>query len=510
LTGGSRTALPRQQTLRAAIEWSHALLGERERALLRRLSIFAGGCTLEAAETVCAGHAAVAWSGVPADEVLDLLAQLANKSLLTVTEQGGQTRYSLLETLRAYGRDKLAAYDEVARAARRHGAWCLALATEAEAARSGPAQGGWLERLETEHDNLRAALAWGLAGEAVGMEMETEPDAITPDVGLRLAVLLRWFWDVRGHLSEGRRWLERALTVHSAADPLWRAQALTGAGRLAERQGDYTQARRLYEESLTLWRALEDRRGIANSLIGLGVVASCQGDLAGATAIFAESLALDRALGYQPGMTISLNNLGGVAYYQGDYERARALFAESLAIGREIGDTRTIAMALNNLGDVAQQQGQHQEAMERLEQALAAYRSLGDKGGIALTTHSLGVIASLRGEYGSALAYLGQSLRLRREMGDKPGCIEGLEDIAAVDVAQGRVERAARLLGTAEAAREVVGVALLPANRPAYERAMAALRQRLDARRHDALWAKGRAMTLDDAIAAALNEIVPQ
>ncbi len=259
LTGGSRDTLPRQQTLRALIDWSYDLLTESEKTLLRRLSVFAGGWTLSAAEVVCAGEPVEDW------EVLDLLTALVDKSLVVAEPLGDGTRYRLLETVRQYGGDRLGESGE-AEAVRGRSASCfLALAEEAEPQLQGPEQGSWLVRLEAEHDNLRSSLAW------------EEQSAAGAEAGLRLAGSLWRFWFVRGHLSEGRQWLGRALarTKPGAAGPdgasggeatATRGKALNGAGNLAWSQSDYAGARALYEEGLTVRRQLRDQGGISYSL----------------------------------------------------------------------------------------------------------------------------------------------------------------------------------------------------------------------------------------------------
>ncbi|MBM3459804.1 MAG: tetratricopeptide repeat protein, partial [Armatimonadetes bacterium] len=316
LTGGSRTALPRLQTLRALIDWSYDLLSAAEQALLCRLSVFAGGWTLDAAEQVCTGEGVEAW------EVLDLLTGLADKSMVVAAEQEGATRYRLLETVRQYGQDRLRERDEEAAWRDRHLAHYLALAEEAAPELTGREQAAWLVRLETEHDNLRAALEW--SGETGG----------GAESGVRLAGALWRFWEMHGHFTEGREWLARVLDAGAGTAPVVRAEALNGAGNLANDQGDYAAARAFHQESLAIRRGLGDRRGIAGSLNNLGNVACDQSDYGAARALLEESLAIKRELGDQRGIAGSLGNLGRTVVEQGDYAAARALQEESLAIGR--------------------------------------------------------------------------------------------------------------------------------------------------------------------------------
>ena len=448
LTGGSRTALPRQQTLRAAIDWSHNLLSKKERVLFRRLSVFVGGFTLEAAEAVCTGK------GVEAAEVLDVLTHLVDKSLVVVDEQPGEARYRLLDTVRQYGRDRLLESKEAPVVRQRHRDWYLGLAERAEPELHGPDQGVWLDRLETEHDNLRAALEWSFGG--------GEPEA-----GLRLAQALHYFWLARGYLSEGRRWLEEALSGSSGASTPARANALFAAGLLANFQGDYERAAALAEESLSLSRALGYKEGIALSLFSLGAGARVEGDLERAIGLFRESLALFRELGDQLRIAFSLRNLGITVGAQGDYEQAATLVEESLALSREMGYKRYAALSLVSLGSLASRRGEYGRATALLEESLVLVRGL----------------------------------RLNLLVGS---CLEGL---AAVVCAQGQFERAARLYGAAEALREAVGVRLWPDGLAEHNRNVAAVRTGLGGEAFTSAWAQGRAMTPAQAIAYALREV---
>ncbi|MBI3660514.1 tetratricopeptide repeat protein, partial [Candidatus Acetothermia bacterium] len=434
LTGGSRTALPRQQTLQALIDWSYDLLSESERVLWRRLSIFAGGWTLEAAEMVCVGESIAEY------DVLDLLTQLVDKSLVIMEEKSGEGRYRLLETVRQYGYEKLVKAVEVKLIRDRHLDFFLKFAEEAEPKLQGAEQKLWLNRLETEHDNLRAVLAWSV---------ESSEKAET---GLQLAGVLWRFWEVRGHFTEGRRWLEEALT-RTPARTAARAKALNGGGNLALDQGDYIAARLLYQESLAIQRELENKGGIAASLHNLGNVAYMQGNFTEARSLYEESLAIKRELGDQRGIAYSFGNLGGVAHDQGDYIAARSFHLESLAIKRNLGDKRGIAASINNLGEVARAQGDYTEARSLYEESLAIKRELGDKRGITFSLNNLGNVAYAQGDYVSARAFYQESLSIQRELVDKQRIAESLEGLAGVDCAEGQCERATQLLAAAKSLR---------------------------------------------------------
>jgi non-specific serine/threonine protein kinase len=345
LTGGARDALPRQRTLRAALDWSYDLLREAEQLLLDRLAVFAGGCTLPAAEVVGAGQGIEDW------EVLDLLGSLVNKSLVQTDERvAGELRYGLLETVRQYGQERLSARGGVAAVRDRHLALYLLLAEETEPQLTGPEQVTWLDRLETEHDNLRAALAWAR-------------DQRRAEEGLRLAGALWRFWDMRGYFDEGRTWLEAALASGEGGAPAVRARALNGAGYLSYLQGDFEHATALHEAALTLARGIGDKQIIASSL----------------------------------------NYLGRVVETQGEYGRATALLDEALALAREVGDTQVIATSLTCLGWMAQCQGEYERAADLHRESLVLYRQMGDKAGIAWALDCAGGIARQRGEFGRSL-----------------------------------------------------------------------------------------------------------
>jgi predicted ATPase/uncharacterized protein HemY len=489
LTGGSRTALQRQQTLRASIDWSYDLLCEPERCLLRRLSVFAGGWTLEATEAVCSDRglrirdseapAAVGdpTSSIQSEEVLDLLQGLVEKSLVVYEEQDGcpldGARYWMLETVRQYASERLLEEGEAEAIRARHLDYFLGLAEAAEPHHlTGAQRGEWLERLETEHDNLRAALDWALSeaegrgsetGETGGVEgpaprtsetIDPQPGSPHPlhsrfaaypvrgreatiprrEAALRLAAALFCFWTTRGHLTEGRERLALALASATGAvteGPV-RAKALDAAGYLASCQADYEAARALHEESLAIKREFGDLSGIARSLDYLGVVAHEQEEYGTARSRFEESLAIRRELGDRLAIADSLNHLGMVAYEQGDYAAARAPHEESLAIRRELGDRSGIAYSLNHLGFIARGQGEYAAARALHEQALAIRRELGDRSGIAYALDHLGRVAQEQADYESARALYEESLAIRRELGERSAIANSLNHLGMV------------------------------------------------------------------------------
>jgi predicted ATPase/DNA-binding CsgD family transcriptional regulator len=485
LTGGSRSALPRQQTLRAAMDWSYDLLSAQEQACFRRLSVFAGSFSLAAAEAICAGEPG------EADDVLAVLSSLIEKSLVLMEERRGEARYRLLETMRQYGQDKLQECAEVAQERRTHRDWYARLAEQAEAETLSARQQSVFERLEAEHENLRVALGWSLEHQ----EAET-----AAQIG---AGIFR-FWLVRGYMSEGRSFLERALSGFSAKNAV-RAQALNVAAILASLQDDYTTARTLVQESLQLSRELAERQQTGYALYILGRLSRLEGNYAGAVSFFEESLALFREVGQQHDLALVLSGLGLTLLYLGEYERATVFCEESLALSRALGDARGIASWLTNLGVIMLARGDDKRAQELCEESLAIRRKLGYKGGCAHTLTVLGRIALDQGKYERSTACYQESLALRQQTGEQEGIATALEGLAAVAGRQGQAVRAARLSGAASSLRTLLGAPLPPIDRPSYEQTVAAVRAQLDEPTFLNAWTEGQAMPREEAIAEAVQ-----
>jgi predicted ATPase/DNA-binding NtrC family response regulator len=504
LTGGGRTAVPRQQTLRAALDWSHDLLSPPERTLLRRLSVFTGGFTLEAVEAVCGG------SGVEGPPVLDLLAPLVDKSLVIVEAAVPVARYRLLETIWEYCRERAIEAGEVAWLRGRHQAWFLALVEEAEVKGRGAEQVAWLDRLETEYDNLQAALSW------------RDPDHANDGPRLRFAGALWRFWEVRGRLREGRGWLEGILAETGRGEPAARARALNGAGNLARDLGDYARAAEHHAEALALRREIGDIRGLASSLNNLGAIAHDQARYGPAEAYYSEALPAWRQAGDQEGLGVTLNNLGRARRFQGDYESAAALGRQSLGVFQAVGHSWGMARALNSLANTAHYQGDVAGARPLYEESLRLRRHVGDRQGIGVSLNSLALLSGLAGDHevaqhlaeeglllrrdggdrrgiGGSLLTLGrlalwrpdldaadrlarESLAIGSELGDRLGRACCLEVLAEVAFAQGQHGRAARLLAAAVNERQSIGAPRPPIERDHHERLLASLRERLGAR----------------------------
>lgn len=496
LTGGKRTAPPRQQTLEATLDWSYALLSETERRLLQHLSVFAGSCTLEAAELICADNA------LAPDKVLDALTQLVDKSLVTVDRlEGTETRYRLLETIRHYARAKLAEAGASNRTRDRHLDYFLRWAEEAAPHLNGPDQPVWLGHFDAEHDNLRAALEWSQLYDA------------TAALGLRLATACGYFWRLRGYLSEGRKQLFTVLTQAGAQmrTPT-RARALYRAATLAYMQSDYPATRKLGEESLAIWRELghTDRIEVADTLDVLGELATEEGDYEAAPELFKEALAIYKKNGNTQGISEMLLQLGWAAMRIGDYEQATSRLEEALPLFRELGNTAMIAFGLAGLGELAIRQGFYERAASLLEESLALRQELGEKWGIGASLGSLGWVALRQGNFEQTKAYLEESLTMRIEISDIGGAAWCLEKFAESALIQGQtapaplrsdlLRRAVCVYGTAAAIRAPVNSVIDPVDLPEYESNLATLRAALGEEVFASAWLEGNNLTLEEGI----------
>ena len=486
LTGGRRTALPRHQTLMATMDWSYSLLAEQERLLFRRLSVFAGGFTLEAAEAVCTDE------GIKQGEILDVLARLVDKSLVVVEAHRGEGRYRLLETIRQYAREQLREAGEVARLQERHWAWYTGLVARAEPELLGPRQVVWFNRFESEHDNLRATLRYLLERGEVAIAARIFGGAF-------------WhFWLYRGYLTEGRTILERILAQFSEQTSM-RAWVLLNAGLSARFQGDSTRATILLEEGLTLSRTLSEPQLIAYFLYSLGELRYSRGDYEQATTLYEECLPLLRELRDKVVLPLALSRWSEILLTQGEYERSRALCEEGLALAREMGAPDKIAGSLTDLATALLEQGNHEQVRALCEESLVIWQQLGHKAGCAHTLTILGRLALQQGDVERATRCYQESLALRQETGEKEGIAAALEGLARVAAVQGQTRSAAQLYGAAEALRTVMGTPLPPGERASHEHAVATVCADLDEAAFAQAWAVGRAMPLEQAIAAAVQ-----
>ncbi len=536
LTSVARDVPARQQTLRNTIAWSYHLLDIQEQRLFRRLSVFTGNCPLAAVEALCAAL------GDGEASVLDNVASLLDKSLLQRLErQGKELWLTLLETVREYGLEVLGASEEMEATQHAHATYYLRLAEEAEQELEGPQQVAWLERLEHDYDNIRTAMRWSV--EQARSEEVGDSIGDGGEMALRFGGALQRFWMIRGHVTEGRTFLEEALARSKGIVTPGRAKALKAAARLSLVQGDYQRGEVLCEESLTLYRELEDTAGEAFSLYLLGIVAWRKGQSASARKLSEEALALSRAANDRELVASSLFQLAYMASFQGAYTSARDLYKENLALNRELGNKRGIAQSLFSLAQVLLVSQVDQEAVPALlEEGLGLSKELGFKEGIAtwlslsgqvalssgdaLAARSLleeslilsqeighrhGTVASLAllarvaahlGEFTAARALYEESLTITREIGDTlntASCLEGLAEVAA---AQGDPMWAAHLLSAAEALRDIMGTPIPPVERPLYERSVVTIRSQLGENVYAKACIEGRSMTPEQAVIA--------
>ncbi len=561
--------VPHHRTLTAAIDWSHALLGEREQTLFRRLGVFANGWSSEAAEAVCADPL------LNQDEILDGLSALVDASLVQFTEHAGEGRHRFLESIRQYAAEKLSASGELEALQARHAAWSVTFSSHAYSSLKGPDQEVWMHRLDREHDNLRAALRWAIDHR----EMSTALD---------LAGDLGYYWHEQGYLREGSRWLSEIIADSVAVlRDLWprRARVLNYAGILAYLLGQNDNAVEHYQAALGIWRALDDRRGIAQLLANLGMVAHYAGDYQQAARYLEEALPLIRETGDRANLAATLNELATLRKDSGDHTQAVPLYEESLALFRAEGNRLYVAGLQENLADVACLRGRYADAARAATESLLTFRELGDKTHVIECLELLARIARCQGELGRAAALLDEALRLSREvedpwsnasvmgalgrvalergdvqeavslcaqslamhreldhrqavaavlatlaeaaqhqqdwqragqhcaeslaiyrdMGSKVGIIESLEGIAGLAVRHGRGADAAALLCAAATSREAIEAPLPPADAPAVNGALDAARARLTASAFSEAWAEGQSLDLDQAAARALD-----
>ena len=506
LTRGANDLPDRQRTLRGAIDWSYSLLNEGERTLFRRLGVFMGGRLLEAIEAICL------LPGEPELDMLEVVGSLVDKSLLKrETDEEGEPRFYMLWTIREYALERLEESGEAKRIREQHAAYYAALADNAAPALTSARREGWLIRLDAELYNLRAAMQWSLAGsEAPQLESETGDKA---EIALRIAGALHWYWYLRGRISEGRDWLERAFAATQASElgdvgKAARARALEAAGRLALVQSDHALILQRLEESVALWRDLGNKRGLAYALTHLGgttVYFDRKYESGGPTLIskaiqlFKEiddkwglayaldymgdaitltggsheevagykqqSLILYRDLNDRWGIASMLTELGYVAIKQEDYVSARKRLEEGLAMTRAVGDKRYIALAEAVLAEVVWHMGNPIEARKLYIESLALYRELGDRLAEANMLRNLGHVAHRDGDAREAGRFYRQSLRIARDVGNKPNIALLLTGLAGLVGSLDKPREAAQLLGAADALLESTGGRLPPTDR---------------------------------------------
>jgi predicted ATPase/transcriptional regulator with XRE-family HTH domain len=488
LTSSSAVILPRHQTLRAAVDWSYDLLSDTERRFFARLSVFPGGWTVPAAEQVCSG------AGIDEDEALDLLGGLVEKSLVTVDEQHGVLRYRLLETLRVYAWEKLEEFGEADSVCEQRESWLMALAEQPVPEHEGPELTAYLLRLELEVDNFRAALAWRLGA------------GVAPEQGLRLAAALGPFWEGQGGNAEGLRWIERFLAACPDAPAPIRASALFQSGKLASWSADYVQAVERFETSLALYEQTNDPRAAAAVRFWMADSLRFLGDNERAGELLTEALTLYRGLEDQPGIARTLRELAMVAMFQGDFERAESLCEESLALYRMMGDRLGMSQPLSVLVRTMFASRDYARAAEYAEQALALSEEIASRQFRATLLVDAGMVQSALGFPDRALELERESLRVVRDSGTKMTIHTCLGAIGAALHRTGQSERGARLLSASVALLNSLTAPIAEAYRPLYEATMRSVQRRMDPDTFAAAWEAGQALSLDAAIAEALDE----
>ncbi len=474
------------RTLRAAIDWSYRLLSPELQRFFERLSVFRGTWGLDAAGTVCAAD-----DPVLAGRSDQLLADLQAHSLILAEERGAEMRFRMLETLRDYAWERLVERGETAAVCLRHAEHFLGIAEE-----SGAHQRGWekqvrLDVLDLEHDNLRAALSW--AAESA------------PAIEARLAAALAFFWETRGHSREGRRHLDAVLARSTPLPPATRASLLHGAARLAWFQGDFPRADAILQEALDLHRAIGEKQGTAAILSALADVAHRRADVARSCALLRESLSLCRELGDTAGAAGALYRLGMSLSDYGDHLGAEPLLKESLEMARAMGDQALTSAVMGMLGHVIFRQGRLPEARATLERALATGREANDKWAACFARWSLGNLALTEGDVATASAVFREGMPVILGMGNRWGVAYGLESFGYLAAAMQQFDRAARLLGAAQALREAIGAPLPPANTGIFEHVAGQLQLALGEDAFPRLWAEGRTLSLEEAASYAME-----
>ena len=525
LTGGARTALPRQQTLRALIDWSYNILEENERLLLRRLSVFAGGWTLEAAEEVCEGDE------IESFDVLDLLSQLVNKSLVVVTDKSksGETRYRMLETIRQYAREKLAETGGGESIRDKHLAYFVKLTEQAKPEIHRSNQVFWLNKLDDDLDNLRVSLEHSSSGDG--------------EAGLRITTNIVRFWFLRSTVNELKNWLEQLLQRYSKLDQL-HATALAVQSECVVENGNFDEARLLAEQSLELVRTLHDKKAEAFSLMVLGKINSMQGNLETGYSLIQESLKLYRGLKDTRGQANALTWLG---FNTNDMERSKSFAREAVELYRELGDVERVAGYLSKLAEKTIWEGDFSSQVASwLEEAQMIYAQLGDKSGKAFTLDLFGRLAFWQANYEQARTFIKESAVLHKQMGSlnmelwshahlayvvlrqgeviqaqslfkkvihyfqKTNNVIGIafviEGLASLYANQSQSERAVRLFAWADAMREKLGDRRPPVEQGSVDKDLATIRSQLPEKEFDDFSEKGRTMTVEQAVALALEE----
>jgi predicted ATPase/DNA-binding winged helix-turn-helix (wHTH) protein len=488
LTTGALDLPERQQTLRNAIEWSHSLLNEAEQKLLRRLSVFAGGCSLEAAEAVCNTGRDL---GV---DIFEGLSSLVDKNLVQRSDRGQtEPRFVMLETIREYATERLIESGEQPASRRAHAAYCLVLAEEGNPELSSDDRTNWLRQCDLEIDNLRSALDWLFQAADLGW-------------GFRLCVALFRFWDMREHLSEGRARLEAVLRLAGSERPRDRARVSHFLGALATAQGDFQAAKSYLQQGLSLYEDLGDDSGIAASLNALAISARDRGEYAEAQSEFERSLACWRMLADRLAIARCLHNLSTVVKVRGDYPRARWALREAAEIFEELGDRSGAAWSINQQGDIARASGEMAAARRLYKRALAAFREANDPWGSARSLTDLGNIDCEQGDHPAAQAAFREALEIFAGLGHRRGMARALEGLACLALAGGGAARALTLAAAAATTRQQIRAPLSQMEQSKLDCTLLNAWEALSEPAGKDAWAQGHEMSLEQAVQYSLKE----
>jgi predicted ATPase/class 3 adenylate cyclase len=496
LTGGSRTALPRQQTLRAMIDWSYSLLSEQEKTLFRRLAVFVGGWTLQAAESVCGGEGGEF-------DILDLLTRLMDKSLVFTEESAGEIRYHRLETIRQYSREKLFETDEVEAVRDRHLDYFVQFAEIADENLKGREQVIWHNRMWEEQDNLRAALEWGFSK--------------NPYSALRIVGAANLFWTATGYSAEGFRWTQKALEqvqqnpftrgTTTEQRQVARAKALRGLTRLYLSLGDNAKAKQTAEESVAIYRRSKDRRGLSFALVVLAYPLEFLGERERAETILKESYTIARAEKDIYAMCRALNLLARVTItLRHDLDAAQRFVDESLRRAREAGLRSQEAQSSEILGFIAIDRNEHDEARSHFKESVRNYQEIGATFNVILEKSNLAHLERKLGNYADALEYYRETIVAFRDMGQTGAVSHQLECFGFIAIAQNQKERALQLFAAANRLREQGNRPMTPDEQVYFNEQLILLREKMDSTKYDSIWSQGSAMTMEQAITYALEE----
>ena len=475
----------RQQTLRSAVEWSYDLLAEEEQQLFARLAVFSGGATLEAISQVC-----------PAEEenidLVDGLTSLVENSLLRTTTHGDETRFVMLETMRDFARERLAASGAMNLLSLRHAEWIERLSQWAAEEMKSPNSNPCYDLLEREHPNIRAALTWCL---------NRSGDRQAGDLGLSIGGHLWRFWAMRGYIQEGRKFLDDLLaTFGGERNDAVLAKAHYAAGCLKEDLAEYAAAREHYLVAQRIWQEAGDPSDLANAYVAFGSLASSQADYDAAEENYSKALAIWREQGERRGVAVALSNLGTVEWARGNYDRSQAYHEESLAIRRELGSLQGVAISLTSLGLLAARRGDFQAAWLLYSESLELLRAQDNKSGIAVLLNNLGDTACELGDYEKAEQLSFEALRLQQELGDRYSIAFTLETLGSLCVKQESFDAAVHFFAVSDAMRQEMGAPVPPGEQASRQELIDRARQALGRERFDALWTAGRVLSVEKLI----------